>query len=52
MKVKIERWGDELVLPLPDHLVEQFQLREGQALDSTYFEPEFEKMRAAKPNGD
>lgn len=52
MKVKIERWGDELVLPLPDYLVERFQLREGQTLDSTYLEPEFEKSRATKPNED
>lgn len=48
MKVKIERWGDDLVVPTPDELVERFQIKEGQEIDSSYFEQELEERQGRK----
>lgn len=40
MKVKLERSGDDLVLPLADELIERYKLKEGDELDGDAFAAE------------
>jgi hypothetical protein len=43
MKIRIDRSGDDLVLPLPDELIERYHLKEGDEFDGDVFAKELER---------
>lgn len=45
MKMQIERFGKRLALELPEELVERFNVREGDEIDSTVIEAALEAHR-------
>ncbi len=51
MGIKIERSGDDLWLPLPEHLIEQYGLKEGDEIDGERLAQELEKAAYGKSGG-
>lgn len=48
MKMQIGKWGNSLAVRLPKELVDRFDVREGEAIDSAALEAAF----AARKQGD